>query len=319
MSPAPNGREFPADFIQRYSGFIPDFDRFLDALSAPPAGRTVRVNSLKATRERALEWLSGVGPEPLPWWDLAFRVRDGDKLGKKLVHFLGLIYVQDAASMIPPLVLGPQPGERVLDLAAAPGSKATQMSAMMDNTGLLVANDYSRDRIRSLIGNVDRAGCLNVAVCRMDGIRLGRAVAGSFDRVLVDAPCSCEGTIGRSARALEHWSVKAIEMFSSLQKGLIVAGYRALKPGGLMAYSTCTIAPEENEQVVAYLLKRFPEAELRPVELDGFKMRPALDEWNGGRFDEQVRHCRRILPQDNKSEAFFLALIAKPDPGVRQC
>ncbi len=303
-------KRFPAEFVERYSRFIPDFQNFSDAMAFPPA-RTVRVNTLKATREQALDWLSDIEPEPLPWWELAFKVSDEGSVGKRLEHFLGLVYVQDAASMVPALVLGPEPGERVLDLAAAPGSKTTQMAAMMENSGLLVANDFSRTRVRGLIGNVDRAGCLNVAICRMDGIRLGRAVEGTFDRVLVDAPCTCEGTIRRSDEALDRWSVAASERFGRLQKGLIVAGFRALKPGGKMVYSTCTIAPEENEEVVTYLLARCSDAETCEIELEGFSMRDALPEWKGIWFPDQVARCRRILPQDNDTEAFFLASISK--------
>jgi NOL1/NOP2/sun family putative RNA methylase len=213
--------------------------------------------------------------------------------------------------MVPALILGPKPGETVLDLAAAPGSKTTQMAAMMENTGLLIANDSSSDRVRGLIGNIDRAGCLNVAVCRMDGNLLSRRLEGYCDRVLVDAPCTCEGTIRKSRQALDRWSVEASERFGRLQKGLAVAGFRTLKPGGVMVYSTCTIAPEENEAVVGYLLGKFPEADTLPVELRGFLMRPALSEWQGTSFPEPVRNCRRILPQDNDSEAFFVALIRK--------
>ena len=214
--------------------------------------------------------------------------------------------------MAPPLVLQPLPGELVLDIAAAPGSKTTEMSAMMLNTGIIISNDPSPTRVRGLIGNVDRAGCLNVAVCRMDGTSLGRAVAGTCDRVLVDAPCSSEGTIRKSVKALERWSVAAIERFPSIQKRLILAGYHALKPGGLMVYSTCTVAPEENESVVAHLLKRQPEAEVRAAELPSLMMRPGLREWGHESFPDSVGRCRRILPQDNDTEPFFLALIRRP-------
>jgi NOL1/NOP2/sun family putative RNA methylase len=306
-------RRFPKAFIERYSQFIPDFDAFLDAMQRP-LRRTFRVNTHKARREQVLELMADLHPEPLPWFGLGFSIGDagvGSSLGKRIEHFAGLIYVQEAASMAPPLVLQPEPGERVLDIAAAPGSKTTEMSAMMRNTGLIVSNDPSPTRVRGLIGNVDRAGCLNVVVCRMDGASLGRAIAGTCDRVLVDAPCSSEGTIRKSAQALDHWSVAAIERFPSIQKRLIVAGYLALKPGGLMVYSTCTVAPEENESVVAYLLHRHPEAEVCAAELPGLVMRPGLREWGREPFSEAVGRCRRILPQDNDTEPFFIAKIRK--------
>ncbi|MBN2465268.1 RsmB/NOP family class I SAM-dependent RNA methyltransferase [candidate division WOR-3 bacterium] len=320
-------RRFPKAFIERYSQFIPDFDAFLDAMQRP-LRRTFRVNTHKATRDKVLELMSDLKPEPLPWFELGFSMpENGDSpseredarygphfpnLGKRIEHFVGLIYVQEAASMVPPLLLQPQPGERVLDIAAAPGSKTTEMSAMMQNTGLVISNDPSPTRVRGLIGNVDRAGCLNVAVCRMDGAALGRAVAGTCDRVLVDAPCSSEGTIRKSAQALDRWSVATIARFPSIQKRLIAAGYLALKPGGSMVYSTCTVAPEENESVVTHLLERYPEAEVGTAEIPGLKMRPGLSEWGRESFPEAVGRCRRILPQDNDTEPFFLALIRKP-------
>ena len=304
-------RRFPEAFVERYSRFIPDFDAFLDAMQRP-LKRTFRVNTLKATRNQVLELMADLNPYPLPWFDLGFGLEQGEGLGKRIEHFIGLIYVQEAASMAPPLVLQPQPGERVMDIAAAPGSKTTEMSAMMQNTGLIISNDPSPTRVRGLIGNVDRAGCLNVAVCRMDGSSLGRMVAGTCDRVLVDAPCSSEGTIRKSAQALDRWSVAAIERFPSIQKRLILAGYLALKPGGVMVYSTCTVAPEENESVVAHLLARQPEAQVRESVLPGLKMRPGLPEWGRESFPETVGQCRRILPQDNDTEPFFLALIRRP-------
>ncbi|MBM3332802.1 RsmB/NOP family class I SAM-dependent RNA methyltransferase [candidate division WOR-3 bacterium] len=329
-------RRFPQGFIDRYSQFIPDFDAFLDAMQRP-LRRTFRVNTHKATREQVLGLMVDLMPEPLPWYELGFVLpENGDSpsgredarysphfpaLGKRIEHFVGLIYVQEAASMVPPLVLQPQPGERVLDIAAAPGSKTTEMSAMMQNTGLIISNDPSPTRVRGLIGNVDRAGCLNVAVCRMDGSSLGRMVAGTCYRVLVDAPCSSEGTIRKSAQALDRWSVATIERFPSVQKRLILAGYLALKPGGVMVYSTCTVAPEENESVVAHLLARQPEAEVQEFELPGLVMRPGLREWGRESFAEAVSRCRRILPQDNDTEPFFIALIRKgrssPHPSTR--
>jgi NOL1/NOP2/sun family putative RNA methylase len=309
-------RRFPQAFIDRYSEFIPDFDEFLEAMQRP-LRRTFRVNTLKTTRERALELLADLAPESLPWCDVGFALDGGEGLGLRVEHFIGLIYVQEAASMVPPLVLRPLPGERVLDLAAAPGSKTTQMAAMMENSGLVIANDQSPGRVRGLIGNVDRAGCLNTVVCRMDGGALARALQGTCDRVLVDAPCSSEGTIRKSAEALDRWSEDAFRRFSGLQKRLVLAGYEALRPGGVMVYSTCTLAPEENEVVVADLLRRRPDASVCVSRLERFKMRPGLASWHGEAFPEAVRACNRILPQDNDTEPFFVALIRKPEREIR--
>jgi NOL1/NOP2/sun family putative RNA methylase len=309
-------RDFPAGFLERYSQFIPDFDDFLRAMCAP-LRRTFRVNTLKTSRARALELLADLNPRPVPWCDLGFWVEDGERLGLRLEHFLGLIYVQEAASMVPPLLLSPLPGERVVDLAAAPGSKTTQMAAMMENTGLIVANDQSPGRVRALISNVDRAGCLNVVVCRRDGGALAQALRGSCDRVLLDAPCSSEGTIRKSQEALDRWSVRAIERFSGLQRRLALAAYDALRPGGVMVYSTCTLAPEENEAVVTELLRRRPGAELLTAALPGLRTRPGLGRFGPLKFPESVTACLRILPQDNDTEAFFAAVIRRPGDEAR--
>jgi tRNA (cytosine49-C5)-methyltransferase len=309
-------RRFPPEFIERYSRFIPDFDAFLAAMQSP-LKRTARVNQLKAEPGQVYELLGELGLTPLPWYQSGFTVEQGEKLGKRIEHFIGLIYVQEAASMVPPLVLAPEPGERVLDVAAAPGSKTTQIAGMMRNTGLLIANDSSPVRARALIGNVDRAGCLNTVVCRLDGNLLGRALDGTCDRVLVDAPCSSEGTIRKSPQVLDSWSTRQFEVFARAQRRLIAAGYQALRPGGLMVYSTCTLAPEENEAVVASLLSRQPEAELCDFELAGLLTRPGLSEWLGEPFPDTIAGCRRILPQDNDTEPFFVACIRKGEDALR--
>jgi NOL1/NOP2/sun family putative RNA methylase len=300
---------FPTEFVERYRQ-LGDIDALLEAMRRP-LRRTARVNTLKATTAQVLALLADISPEVLPWYADGLILGDGAAVGRRLEHFLGLIYVQEAASMVPPLVLAPEPGDTVLDISAAPGSKTTQMAALMQNTGLIVANDSSPVRVRGLVGNIDRAGCLNVAVTRLDGIRLAQPLAGRCDRVLVDAPCSAEGTIRKSAQALEQWSLDAFARFATIQRGLLQAGYRCLKPGGRLVYSTCTLAPEENEGAVNWLLARESGAEVLDWDLSGLVTHPGVVEWQGERYDSTVARARRILPQDNDTEAFFVALIRK--------
>lgn len=320
---------FPTEFVERYRQ-LGDIDALLDSMRRP-LRRTARVNTLKATTAQVLQLLDDIAPEVLPWYADGLVLNEGrgqaksqkpeakgqnresvgTAIGRRLEHFLGLIYVQEAASMVPPLVLSPEPGDTVLDISAAPGSKTTQMAALMRNTGLIVANDSSPVRVRGLVGNIDRAGCLNVAVTRLDGIRLAQPLAGRCDRVLVDAPCSAEGTIRKSAQALEQWSPDAFPRFAAIQRGLLQAGYRCLKPGGRLVYSTCTLAPEENEGAVNWLLARESGAEVLDWDLPGLVTHPGLTEWQGERYDGAVARARRILPQDNDTEAFFVALIRK--------
>jgi NOL1/NOP2/fmu family ribosome biogenesis protein len=152
---------------------------------------------------------------------------------------------------------------------------------------------------------------LNEVVVSLRGQKIDRIFSGYFDRILIDAPCSAEGTIRKTKAVLYHWGLKNIERMARLQKGLLVSAFRALRSGGTLVYSTCTIAPEENEAVISYLLARFPEAEIMPIVLSHVKMRPGIAKWQRVRFDERVERCVRILPQDNNTAPFFIAKITK--------
>jgi NOL1/NOP2/sun family putative RNA methylase len=276
-----------------------------------PLAQSFRINTLKAPRDEILLFLKDMKAKPLPFYDSGFVVDGKARLGNHITHNLGFIYVQEVASMIPVIVLDPQPGEVVLDLCAAPGSKTTQIAQSMENTGLLIANELSRKRIRGLVFNCKRCGLLNEAVISLHGQRIDRVLPHYFDRILIDAPCSAEGTIRKSKAVLYHWGVRNIQTMAKIQKGLIVAGFRALRAGGTLLYSTCTIAPEENEGVVAYLLEKFPEAELMRIHIPRFRTRPGITQWYGETFDKKLELCARILPQDNDTAPFFLAKITK--------
>jgi len=296
----------------RYKPIIPDYDEFLECLRRPLTP-TFRFNTLKAPAEETARHLSDVKIRTLSFYRDGFSVLEKVSLGNHFTHQLGLIYGQEAASMVPVLVLDPKPGEVVLDLCAAPGSKTTQIGQILVNEGLVVANEVNPKRRMGLLQNVKRCGLINEAVIGQRGEKIGRALPDYFDRVLIDAPCSAEGTVRKSRAVLYHWGLKNIERMAWIQKGLIVSGYQALRPGGTMVYSTCTIAPEENEEVIDYLLRKHPDAELQPVQLSDFRIRAGVTEWENRSFDARVRECGRILPQDNDTAPFFLARIEKPD------
>ena len=294
----------------RYASIIPDFDVFMEYLEKP-LRQSLRVNTLKAARDKILTLLGNVRLRQLPFYRDGFSVDGKYSLGNHLTHNLGLIYVQEAASMLPVVVVEPQPGEVVMDLCAAPGSKTTQISQLMDNQGLLVANEISRKRMRGLIHNVKRCGLMNEVVISINGHKAHRIFSDYFDRVLIDAPCSAEGTIRRSKAVLYHWGVSNIQRMSRLQIGLATSAFRTLRPGGTMVYSTCTIAPEENEMVISYLLEKYPEAELLPIEVKSFKTRQGVTHWQGVTYDRRVKNCVRVLPQDNDTAPFFIARLTK--------
>ncbi len=235
------------------------------------------------------------------------------EIGKTKEHLLGYYYVQDISSMLPILILQPKPGELFLDLCASPGSKTTQAGAMMENEGAIIANEKSLGRISILNSNLERCGVMNTIVTRKDGVRfceiLEKKSKMRFDKILVDAPCSGEGILRKSIKTYQTWNLKMINKLSRLQKKLASSALKLLKPGGEMIYSTCTLAPEENEEVVDYLIKNF-DIEVMKVELP-LKIRSGVVEWEGKKYDEQVKNCVRIYPQDNDTDGFFLAKLRK--------
>lgn len=296
--------------FSRYKDIIPDFPLFMEYLNRPPA-KSFRINTLKIDYERIIPLVQDLKIQKLPFYRDGYVLKEKFSLGNHITHGLGLIYAQEVASMLPVIVLDPKPGEVILDLCAAPGSKATQIAQAMKNSGLLVINEMNRKRMSGLVHNIKRCGLLNEVLIGIRGQKIDRVFPDYFDRILIDAPCSAEGTIRKSKAVLFHWGLRNIEKMARIQKGLIVAGFRALRPGGILVYSTCTVAPEENEAVIDYLLQKFPEADLMPISIPRFKKRAGIKKWQNQSFDKRVVNCARVLPQDNDTAPFFIAKITK--------
>lgn len=235
------------------------------------------------------------------------------ELGKTKEHLLGYYYVQEISSMLPMLVLKPEAGDMILDLCASPGSKTTQAAAMMENSGTIIANELSMGRIGILNSNLERCGVMNTIVTRKEGFALcERFLKKSqirFDKILVDAPCSGEGTLRKSPKTFLMWNPNMIKKIAGIQKRLAVAALKILKVGGEMIYSTCTLAPEEDEMIVDYLIKNF-DVEIEQIKLP-LKFRCGVTEWEGVSMDENVKKCLRLYPQDNDTDGFFVAKIKK--------
>lgn len=274
-----------------------------------------RVNSLKASTSEVLELFKAkqLSVTPVPWYPDSF-IYEGAKtdLTSLPEYREGKFYIQGLSSMIPALVLNPRPSEKVLDIAAAPGSKTTQIATLMNDSGELVANDISRTRIYKLKDNLKQQGVTNATVLNQPGERLWRKYPEYFDKVLVDAPCSMEGRISTfDPDSYKDWSVKKVKELSHRQEYLLRSAITATKVGGTIVYSTCTLAPEENEGVIDWILAKEGDAiELEEIQMTGLKLQPGLTEWNGKQFKQEVKKTARVRP-DDQMEGFFVAKIRK--------
>ncbi|MBS3075575.1 RsmB/NOP family class I SAM-dependent RNA methyltransferase [Candidatus Pacearchaeota archaeon] len=234
------------------------------------------------------------------------------EIGKTQEHLLGYYYIQEITSMMPIIVLQPDAGDTFLDLCASPGSKTTQAAAKMNNQGTIIANDVSIGRITILSSNLEKCGITNTITTLHDGLELCNRLKRldyNFSKILVDAPCSGEGNIRLSPRTYLEWSEGMLERFGKKQKKLASSALELLKVGGEMIYSTCTHAPEENEEVIQHLIDNY-DIEIQGVKLP-IKTREGILEWRGKKFDKNMINCKRIYHHDNNMEGFFLCKIKK--------
>jgi len=301
---------FKDKFIQRYSN-LTDWEAFKEC-SLSFLKRSIRVNTLKieiAELKKRLE--QNWELSQIPWCKEGFYIKNKHSerrdIGNLLEHSLGYFYVQEAASMIPPVVLSPQPEEIVLDMCASPGSKSTQIAQYMQNKGILIANDYKTDRMKPLGINLQRCGVSNSIITMMQGHWFKDM---QFDRILVDAPCSGTGTIRKSFKTLMIWNPDMVRRLAGAQKQLIETAFNILKEGGTMVYSTCSLEPEEDEGVIDFLLGKYENAVLEEIEIDISRSKPVL-EFEGATFKSEISKCLRIWPQDNDTEGFFVAKIKR--------
>ena len=255
----------PEAFLERMKAQLgAEYADFLRSLERPRAV-ALRFNPLKGQRPD----LPFVG-EPVPWEREGFYYDPQSRPGLHVFHEAGVYYLQEASAMAPVALLDPQPGERVCDLCAAPGGKTTQIAGRMLGEGFLLCNEWSPKRAKILSRNIERMGIANALVTNEHPATLASRFAGQFDRVLVDAPCSGEGMFRKEEAAVTDWSQETVEMCARRQAEILHSGAQLVRPGGRLVYSTCTFAPEEDEQAVAEFLSTHPEFEPEVIETPWF-------------------------------------------------
>ncbi len=301
----------PTDFLVRmesmlgpaYPDFLASFDR--------PRRNGLRVNSLKITPERFRQ-LCPFTLEPIPWTKNGFFYEPEARPAASPLYRLGLYYLQEPSAMAPAALLPIEPGDRVLDLCAAPGGKSTELGARLKGRGLLVSNDLSGPRCKALLRNLELFGVSNSFVANESPQRLAPQFPEFFDKILVDAPCSGEGMFRKEPAAVKTWSLEKSRACARLQREILKEAIRMLAPGGLLMYSTCTFAAEENEGAVSYVLENHPEMDLAalsqaPNITADFSSGNPL--WGNG--NPRLERCLRLWPHRCPGEGHFLALFRK--------
>lgn len=306
----------PADFLSRLHELYGEATAQI-IVESMSSGRitSFRPNTLKTDFKTVEYELNSAGfeLEKIEWLQ-AFVLKNKGlrELEEQPLYQSGSLYVQGLSSQIPPIILDPQPSDAVLDVAAAPGSKTTQLAALMKNQGMILANDTSTIRLYKLKANLEKLGVENVRTQRGLGEVVWRRFPEVFDRVLVDVPCSMEGRFNlHKPKTLENWSVKKIKELSHRQKNMLRSAVSATKPGGVLVYSTCTLAPEENEAVIDWILhKEKGKVILEDVVIPEGITSPAVLAWQNKTYHPSIVKTKRILPS-RYYEGFFVAKLRK--------
>lgn len=297
----------PDAFYDKFSSLMAEEGKeaFFASLTEPPTSG-IRVNTLKCSVEELREISPVELNDPIPWCDQAFFLPEGEKPGTHPYHLAGLFYLQDPSAMTPAEMLDPKPGELILDLSAAPGGKTTQIAAKLAGQGVLVANEIKNKRLGHLIQNVERWGAANVMVTNETPERLADTFGAIFDRVIVDAPCSGEGMFRKDASARRDWSQDLVLGCAVRQTNILDVAVKLVKPGGCLVYSTCTFSPEEDEGVIAEILRKYPEFKVDALPKENGAT-PGKPEWIDA--PEELSGALRMFPHLIRGEGHFVCRI----------
>jgi len=245
----------------------------------------------------------------IPWCDQGYYYEENNRPGKDAYYMAGCYYIQEPSAMMVGMAVNAKPGDKIIDLCAAPGGKTTHLAAMMENHGLIVSNDISPSRVRNLNKNIQISGIKNCVVTSEDPIALANAWPGYFDKVLVDAPCSGEGMFRKDPKLIKSWEENGPDDFVPIQRSILASAHRLLKNGGTLTYSTCTFNMKENEYRIAEFLKAYPQYEL--VELE--RILPVSNGFSNDRLDKSLERTKRLWPHLHEGEGHFVAQLLKKD------
>jgi 16S rRNA (cytosine1407-C5)-methyltransferase len=286
--------------------------KYIEFINEEPT-QYLRANTLKTSREELSANLLKeyeINTAPVNRIESALKVLDSKKIiGKTIEHIIGEYYIQGLSSMIPPLILDPKPGDTVLDLCAAPGSKTTELAELMNNRGTLVANEIQLNRVKMLVYNLDRMNIANAGVIHTKGEWLSKHYSGHFDKILVDAPCSGLGIIQKKEEVSDWWSIERAGKLGDLQLRLLIAAIKMAKIGGEIVYSTCTLTIEENELIMNKVLDKYP-VEIMEINLP-IKSHPAFTNYRGIKLNPELSKTKRILPWEADTDGFFVVKLQK--------
>ncbi|MEM8962543.1 MAG: RsmB/NOP family class I SAM-dependent RNA methyltransferase [Acidobacteriota bacterium] len=303
--------------LARYRSVVDDWPAFARR-ALEPLPTTVWTNTLRTDQQRLRRWLEreGMSATPIGWNPGALRLEVGAvSVPRTLAHITGLCHIQEEAAMTAVELLAPEPNERLLELCAAPGNKSLQMAVRIADRGTMVAVDRHSQRLGVLVRNAERLGITSCVVTVGDAASLSAGI-GSFDRVLADVPCSCEGTSRKNAAVIERLDRRRDDdpgwlRTRRVQRAILEKAVQRCRPGGRIVYATCTYAPEENEAIVSSILDAYPELTVIPARLPGLTTRPGLTSWRDADYHPAMTGAMRLYPHDNDTGGFFAAVLEK--------
>lgn len=306
--------DLPEDFLIRMQTLLGvEAELFFHALEQS-AFQGLRVNSLKTSPDQMMKH-SGWQLPQIPWCKNGLFVDDRLRPGKHPFHHAGLYYIQEPSAMAVAEVVAPQPGELILDIAAAPGGKSTHLAALSGNGATIIANEFERKRTQALTTNLERWGATDAIILNEKTERIAQRWDPIFDLVLVDAPCSGEGMFRKDKNTRREWSMANVLGCQQRQENLLRQAAQLVRPGGVLVYSTCTFNPEENEQVIANFLRDFADYQLLPIVIPGAS--PGRPKWvaNGPANADLTQTCR-LWPHQIEGEGHFIAKMQRDEYAV---